>query len=112
MAAVALSFLMILLVSAGVLLLVPVLVLLIETVAAMVPPRQHDEQDDAAGKIAVLIPAHDEAQSIVSTISRILPQLGASDRLIVIADNCTDDTARIAKEAGATVIERFDATRH
>ena len=65
--------------------------------------------------IAVLIPAHNEAEVIESTIRSILPQLGdgvlpktiAENRLIVIADNCTDNTAAIAQSIeGVTVIER------
>jgi cellulose synthase/poly-beta-1,6-N-acetylglucosamine synthase-like glycosyltransferase len=61
-------------------------------------------------KIAILMPAHNEAASIARFIEPLLPQLGERVRLVVIADNCTDDTASIARAAGAMVIERHDAT--
>jgi cellulose synthase/poly-beta-1,6-N-acetylglucosamine synthase-like glycosyltransferase len=58
----------------------------------------------------VIVPAHNEA----SVIGRSLQSLSVLDwpaenfRRIVVADNCSDDTARIARAAGATVIERND----
>jgi cellulose synthase/poly-beta-1,6-N-acetylglucosamine synthase-like glycosyltransferase len=61
----------------------------------------------------VIVPAHDEAAGIGKTISS-LKRLGwpsARYRIIVIADNCTDATASISREAGATVLERQDLTR-
>lgn len=60
--------------------------------------------------IAVLIPAHDEEKDIERCVASVL----ASDRgrygleVVVIADNCTDRTASLARRAGARVIERFD----
>jgi cellulose synthase/poly-beta-1,6-N-acetylglucosamine synthase-like glycosyltransferase len=61
-------------------------------------------------KIAILMPAHNEAASVARFIEPLLPQLGERVRLVVIADNCTDDTASVARAAGAMVIERHDAT--
>lgn len=61
----------------------------------------------------VIVPAHNEA----SVIGRSLLSLAALDwpaqnfRRIVVADNCSDDTARLARAAGATVIERNDPAR-
>jgi glycosyltransferase involved in cell wall biosynthesis len=61
----------------------------------------------------IVVPAHDEAGNIAQTIA----SLRASDwpaahfRVIVVADNCTDDTAAVATAAGATVIERHDPER-
>ncbi|MBD0269345.1 MAG: glycosyltransferase [Cyanobacteria bacterium Co-bin8] len=59
-------------------------------------------------KLAVLIPAHNEATGIGQTLEAVKPQLRSQDRLIVIADNCTDDTTAVARSYGATVIERFN----
>jgi 1,2-diacylglycerol 3-beta-glucosyltransferase len=58
----------------------------------------------------VIVPAHNEAGGIQRTISNLQQLDWPADRfrVLVIADNCTDDTARIAREAGATVIERQD----
>jgi cellulose synthase/poly-beta-1,6-N-acetylglucosamine synthase-like glycosyltransferase len=59
--------------------------------------------------VAILVPAHNEASGIAAALQSMLPQLGAQDRLLVVADNCTDDTARVAKLAGAEVVERSNA---
>jgi cellulose synthase/poly-beta-1,6-N-acetylglucosamine synthase-like glycosyltransferase len=61
-------------------------------------------------RIAVLVPAHDEAAGIARTLEAVLPQLHSSDRILVVADNCSDDTAAIARQAGAHVVERFHET--
>lgn len=60
------------------------------------------------GRLAVLIPAHDEAAGIAATLHALLPQLAADDRIVVVADNCTDDTGRVAAELGAETLERSD----
>jgi cellulose synthase/poly-beta-1,6-N-acetylglucosamine synthase-like glycosyltransferase len=56
------------------------------------------------------MPAHDEALIIAGTLRTILPQLGDTDRLVVVADNCTDETAGIAATEGAEVVIRQDLT--
>ncbi|WP_336969892.1 glycosyltransferase family 2 protein [Sphingobium aromaticiconvertens] len=56
----------------------------------------------------VLMPAHDEAAGIERSVADVLAQLRPCDRLLVVADNCTDDTAAIAERLGACVIERHD----
>lgn len=61
--------------------------------------------------VCVLMPAHNEAQGIEASIRSVMGQLQAQDRLLVIADNCTDNTAALARKAGAQVIERTDAVR-
>jgi glycosyltransferase involved in cell wall biosynthesis len=62
-------------------------------------------------KIAVIVPAHNESAMIRSTVQSIMPQLGSRGRLLVVADNCTDDTALLAAGAGAEVTERRDERR-
>ncbi|WEX74942.1 glycosyltransferase family 2 protein [Sinorhizobium numidicum] len=64
---------------------------------------------DAA--VSVLVPAHNEENGIATTLASIGRQLGDRDRLVVVADNCSDRTAAVARAAGAEVIERFDAQR-
>jgi cellulose synthase/poly-beta-1,6-N-acetylglucosamine synthase-like glycosyltransferase len=61
--------------------------------------------------VAVLVPAHDEEAGIAATIASILRQLRPGDRILVVADNCTDHTAEVAREAGAETIERQDPAR-
>ena len=58
----------------------------------------------------VLMPAHDEARGIGASIEAVMAQLGAADMLLVVADNCSDDTALVARAMGAEVIERFDSS--
>ena len=59
-------------------------------------------------RTAVLIPAHNESSGLVPTLDDVKSQLRSGDRLLLVADNCTDDTAAVARGAGAEVIERFD----
>lgn len=61
-------------------------------------------------RAAILMPAHNEAEGITRFIDALAPHLGDHARLIVIADNCSDDTAKVAQAAGAAVIERHNAT--
>lgn len=56
--------------------------------------------------IAVLVPAHDEELGIAATLDSIRADLWEGDRLVVVADNCGDDTARIAEAHGAEVLIR------
>lgn len=100
----------IILVAISILLLIPSLVLMIECVAALFPPRARHGQDSPRPRIAVLIPAHNEAAGIGATLETLRGQLTSVDQLVVIADNCTDETAAVAREMGATSIERFDDT--
>ena len=60
-------------------------------------------------RVAVLVPAHNESHHVIPTIACLKRQLGPHDRLLVIADNCHDDTAVLARAAGAQVIERQHA---
>lgn len=55
--------------------------------------------------ITVLIPAHNEELLLPSTIASLLAQSYQPTRVIVVADNCTDSTAQIAREAGVEVFE-------
>jgi cellulose synthase/poly-beta-1,6-N-acetylglucosamine synthase-like glycosyltransferase len=69
-------------------------------------------RDVTRPRLAVLIPAHDEAVVITSTLQRIVAQLAPNDRVLVVADNCTDETARLAAcVTGVEVIERHNHDR-
>lgn len=62
-------------------------------------------------RTAVLVPAHNEGTGLLPTIRDAQAQLGPNDRIVVVADNCDDDTAAIAQAAGAEVIVRTDPER-
>ena len=91
------------------LVLLPTLVLFIEVLMACLPARLPPAARVPRPRLAVLVPAHDEASIIIATLDSIRAQLCEGDRLLVVADNCTDDTAALARAAGAEVVERFDA---
>lgn len=55
--------------------------------------------------INVLIPAHNEAERIGATLESLRAQSRGPDRIIVVADNCTDETVAIAQAAGVEVFE-------
>ncbi|MBN1929744.1 MAG: glycosyltransferase [Chlorobiaceae bacterium] len=61
-------------------------------------------------RIGVLIPAHNEETGIVRTIESIRAGNWPAEltSIFVIADNCSDRTAEMARKAGATVAERTD----
>ena len=63
--------------------------------------------------LAVVVPAHDERDGIarcVRSLKRCTPP-GCRVSIVVVADNCTDDTADRARAAGAEVLEREDPVR-
>jgi hypothetical protein len=82
------------------------------TVASRARRRRPDGIDDAAAghRIAVLVPAHDEERGIGATVDSIVGQdYPAALRTVhVVADNCTDQTAAVARHHGAEVHVRDD----
>lgn len=64
-------------------------------------------------RFMAIIPAHNE-EAVVANLVESLKQQTYNKELYdiyVIADNCTDNTAKVAREAGAIVYERFDETK-
>ncbi len=61
----------------------------------------------------VVVPAHDEEAGIAGTVESVLALDYPRElyRVIVVADNCRDSTAKRAEQAGALVIERHDPSR-
>jgi len=98
-----------LLTIAALLVSLPAAVLVVQLLLSLVRPKLPSTQPNASTRIAVLVPAHDEASGIAHTIQSIKKQLPEGSRLVVVADNCSDHTATLARQAGAEVIERFDA---
>lgn len=83
------------------------------TVLSLVGAARRRAHTSALCRFAVLVPAHDEEQ----TIGRLLHSLSQLDYpaacvdVLVVADNCSDRTTPIAAELGAKVFERSDAER-
>ncbi len=64
-------------------------------------------------RFMAIIPAHNE-EAVVANLVESLKKQNYDKKLYdiyVIADNCTDNTANVAREAGAIVYERFDETK-
>ncbi len=92
-------------------LFLPTTVLFLECTLALLPDntkKQNTHNQITRPSTAVLIPAHNEKKVIGRTLRALLPQLTAHDQLVVIADNCTDNTAELARQMGVNVIERND----
>jgi 1,2-diacylglycerol 3-beta-glucosyltransferase len=78
--------------------------------AAAVQPRRPRRNTDRQPSLVVAIPAHNEEMVIAQTLRSLREQHYPADRfrVVVIADNCDDRTAEIAREGGALVLERSD----
>ncbi len=103
------SFIEILLSTIAILLLIPSLVIFVQVLFACLPKKYDNVTPAEDMSVAVLIPAHNESSGIIATLNSILPQMKSNDRLLVVADNCSDDTAEIAAANGAEVIERHNS---
>jgi cellulose synthase/poly-beta-1,6-N-acetylglucosamine synthase-like glycosyltransferase len=100
-------------VAVAALLLIPSMVLAVECLVAALPsvrgvarPVEHPD-----ARVVVVVPAHDEEAVLEETLRTLVPELGPRGEVLVVADNCSDDTAEIARRMGATVLERIDPKR-
>ena len=72
--------------------------------------KARSEAPVGRARFLIVIPAHDEEGAIGATVQscRAIDYDPDLFSIHVIADNCSDATAREAREAGASVVERFD----
>jgi glycosyltransferase involved in cell wall biosynthesis len=103
---------------------VPVLYLCTLAVSALLATRRSTlyrsahrasarDGDEACTRFAILVPAHNE-ESMLTTLLLSLKHLAYPTEqyaVHVVADNCTDGTASLARAAGVHVHERTDAER-
>ena len=84
--------------------------LLLLTIGGLLPYRQRKTDNSTCQHIAVIIPAHNEENGISACVQSLLvcDQPQGQYSIYVIADNCTDNTAELAKKAGANVIVRHN----
>ena len=88
---------------------VPIAVFFLECAAALWPRRRRPAADRPPSRpIAVLVPAHNEEAGVGPTLRGIRGQLEPGDRVLVVADNCSDATADRARAEGVEVLERRD----
>lgn len=92
---------------------VPILVFLVECLAALKPPPRRAVEADrlARPRLAVIVPAHDEEAGLGATLKALKAQLVPGDRVVVVADNCQDATAEVARAAGVECVERDEPDR-
>lgn len=92
--------------SLALILAIPCLTLVIECAGALRYKTDRDSVDlgsDSDPSYAVIVPAHNEADVIGATLATL-----PAEATLVVADNCTDCTAELARAAGFETIERQD----
>lgn len=69
-------------------------------------PARHRETRTrrTIGSVLAVVPAHDEADTIAAAITSLRSQTRPPDRILVVCDNCTDDTEAIARAFGVEVV--------
>lgn len=72
--------------------------------------RSERSSGSPTGVSLAIVPAHNEEDGIVATVRSLLDQTIPPERVVVMADNCTDRTVELARAAGATVMETVDNT--
>jgi len=95
-------------------LFVPFAYLLVMALASIRPAKPVQWQGrNPQTNFAIAIPAHDEDAVIATTVNRLLALDYPGERFTIhiVADHCSDQTARLAREAGAVVHERDEGPR-
>ena len=84
---------------------------LVISICSLINFKEKPMLDEKTNRFMAIIPAHNEEAVVENLIASLKKQDYPQDAydIYVIADNCTDNTATIAKQAGAIVYERFDA---
>lgn len=86
---------------------------LIVSICSLIKLKDKPLVEDKQNRFMAIIPAHNEAAVVANLIESLKNQTYPKELydIYVIADNCTDNTAQIARDAGAIVYERFDETK-
>jgi len=83
------------------------------SVFSFIPRKEKDNESETKyHDFALIVAAHNEEQVIENMVDSLkkLDYPKEKYEIFVIADNCTDNTAKFARDAGATVCERSDKT--
>ena len=91
-----------------VLALIPIVTFSLQCFLSLVPGRKNSFERESLPRLAVLIPSHNEEAIVSGILQDVKSQVQENDRVIVIADNCVDTTAAVARSHGAEAFERFD----
>jgi len=90
---------------------VPAATFVAEVLIGAPPPRRSRAPAGRRPRTVVLVPAHNEQAVIEGTLTNLRGELDEQTSLLVVADNCEDDTPALAERAGARVVRRVDPTR-
>jgi cellulose synthase/poly-beta-1,6-N-acetylglucosamine synthase-like glycosyltransferase len=96
-------------VFAGLVLALPVCTVTIQILSSLLWRPQTRPLDAVRPTLVILIPAHNEQDVIERTLTSLSHQLENGDRIVVVADHCTDHTAKVAQRAGAEVTIRANS---
>ena len=100
----------IVLMALTILVMIPIVTFSLQCFLSLIPGRKSSFDKDKLPRLAVLIPSHNEEAIVAGILQDVKSQVQENDRVIVIADNCEDSTAAVAKSHGAEAFERFDET--
>jgi cellulose synthase/poly-beta-1,6-N-acetylglucosamine synthase-like glycosyltransferase len=83
-----------------------------EVLVGALPPQSRRTPSRVQPRTVVLVPAHNEEGGIEATLANLKSELGPNMSILVVADNCEDDTpARAERVAGVKVVRRVDRER-
>jgi cellulose synthase/poly-beta-1,6-N-acetylglucosamine synthase-like glycosyltransferase len=86
------------------------------TAAAVFPVRRkaaHTASSAMPPRLVIVVPAHNESFGLLRTLRSLQREVATDSltRIVVVADNCNDDTVAVALAAGVDVLERHDTAR-
>jgi cellulose synthase/poly-beta-1,6-N-acetylglucosamine synthase-like glycosyltransferase len=97
------------------LILLPLIILTlcfaVEVLVGIRPLAQDSTLDGQSARTMIVVPAHNEQAILRERLSSLNDAAEGRARVLVIADNCTDSTADIARDVGVEVTERIDPSR-
>jgi cellulose synthase/poly-beta-1,6-N-acetylglucosamine synthase-like glycosyltransferase len=83
----------------------------LELLVGLLPSSEPAPAEHRAVSATIVIPAHNEEAVIARTVGAILAQTSGVYPLLVVAHNCSDRTADLARAAGARVVIRHEPER-
>ena len=86
---------------------IPVITFFVQVLLSLLPSSHKSTAAKYTPTTTILIPAHNESTGIVQTLLSVKAQLTPNIKVLVVADNCNDDTAAVARSYGVEVIERL-----
>jgi len=89
---------------------IPLITFCIEVTLGLRPNKVF-EPNVAPYNACIIMPAHNEVEVLGETLDQLLSVLPEGVSVLVVADNCADQTADIARTHAVTVIEREEPSK-